>query len=453
MHYVLAHDLWATDPNVTGLDGTRASWGWLFWQRPLFSLLMWPGASVSFMAYRVEHILVSSLIPFLAVLLARHLSVDRWFTGAMATLLIVHPALVTWNVLVLPDSLMLALFLGALLAAERGHPLASASLALAACWTKEVAVVGVAALLLLALWREPDGSRGRIYPLAIGRTGVLYFLVLLLAFLPLAYSLTLPWARFPGWDLGGDSGQVLERLFVVLWLAPVPLLAFLEPRTRRLAVVCLAWTAFFLIYHFVLGKALEIWYYLAPTTFALLAMAGGLQALWRRAPAGTGRLVPLGVTLVVALLLGAQVTVADNVPAKAAVITPITHGGQWSLAQALAYEHIRDQGLYDAMAQAPADPHGTWATIDTDWSFWAYPMLPHTGQVLVYFTENAHMDRDPALLAAAIESSNATILYKRDNALSHALQSAYADCVKVRSDPYVLILGQACKGRTDRITI
>ncbi|MEA3202727.1 MAG: hypothetical protein QOI63_393 [Thermoplasmata archaeon] len=453
-HFVLARDLWHASPPVAGLDGTRPEWGWLFWQRPLFSLLLWPGAAISFTAYRVLHILVSSLLPALGVVLLRHLAVPRWLAGAAAAVVCLHPTLVTWNVLVLPDSLMAVLFLAGLVAAERGRPIASALLCLAACWTKEVAVAGVIALLLLALWREPDGSRGRIYPASMGRWATLYLGVLLLAFAPLAYSLGLPWARFPGWDLGGDGRVVLERVFLVLWLAPVPLLALLDAGTRRLAVVALAWTGFFVAYHFVLGKAVEAWYYVMPATLMALVTAAALAALWRRRVAfrGARRFLPLGATLAVAVLVALQVAVPDDAAAQQALVTPLTGKGQWDLEQAMAYEGQREKGLYDAMAGAPPAPHGTWVTIDTDWSFWAYPMAARTGNVVAYFSSGVKpLDRDADALSVAIAAANATILFKLDTPTNVALRAAYRECTPVDSGDYVLILGQLCAPGTPRL--
>ncbi|HEX2066910.1 MAG TPA: hypothetical protein VHI93_08875, partial [Candidatus Thermoplasmatota archaeon] len=109
-HFYVARHLGASPANLVPDLGVPQ---WLFWQRPLFSLLLWPGAALSFEGYRIWHILLSSLLAPLAMAVVAQAGgrrVPQWTAGVAAALL---PGLVGWGVRVFPDSLMATLFLGA----------------------------------------------------------------------------------------------------------------------------------------------------------------------------------------------------------------------------------------------------------------------------------------------------------------------------------------------------
>lgn len=451
-HYVVARRLWLETPAGANLyNDLQGDLSFLFWQRPLFSLLLAPGAWVSFGAYRALHIGVSSLVPVLAVALLRSLGVRPWLAWPVGAVLAVHPMIVPWGVLVLPDSLMATLVLAGLLAAHRGRPLATGALLLAACWTKEVAIVAVLPLLALSLWRDPDGEPRRLWPVRLGRFPTALAATAILAFAPLLFSLSRPGALFPGWGRGGDGEVLLEALFLTVWLAPFALLALRFAASRRLALVSLAWSAFFLAYYFLLGRAIEAWYTVLPGTLSLMAAAAGLSGAW----AAWGRPARLAVPVVALLLLavlGLQVAAPETSGLKQAVVTPFSGRGQWSLAQATDYEDHREAGLHEALALLePTDRR--LLTVDVDWSFVAYPIQGRADVVYVQDSAGTLFWRlDLGILADGIETrTDAVLVRKNDQAVNRAVREVYADCVTHDNPDYTLLRGGGCLGRADEL--
>ena len=176
-------------------SGTRLDLSWFFWQRPFLALPFYPFAAHSFEAYRAAHIVLASTVPALGAWLLRSMGIGRSASVAAAVVLAVHPILLPWGVMVLPDSLVLALTLGALLAAQHGRPAATAVLLWVATWVKEVAFVTALALLVLACWRDADGRRAGLRPFHLGPFARWLLPVVPLAFLPLWVSLQVPAAR------------------------------------------------------------------------------------------------------------------------------------------------------------------------------------------------------------------------------------------------------------------
>lgn len=446
-HYWIARELWDGTNNWYAIDGWHSDVPWLFWQRPLFSLLLWPGAAVSFDAYRVLHLALTATMPALGFLLLRSLGTRALAAGAGGLVLAVHPQFVTWSVLVLPDALTATLTLAALLAAQDGRLRLTGGLLLAAAWVKEVAILTPLALLALALWREPDGTRTRWFPLRVGYWSTTFAAVCALAFVPLAYSLSIGGA-FPGWGRGGDAGHVLERIWLTPWFAALPVLALAWPASRRLGVVALSWGVFFLAYRFILGRAVEIWYYVVPATLVVLAGAAALDAAWRTARPPALRKVAAASAGIVMALAAAQVTLDDTVATKRAVLTPFSQDGFWSLRQSLAFEEVRDDALHDALAQL--EDGGVWFTVDVDWSFVIHPISDRVDKVyLDYSSRHPEGSRDLERVAEIIESEADVTLVKRiDSPFATAILSTYGDCAVAQSDPYVALGGKGCTGRS-----
>jgi hypothetical protein len=446
-HYALSRHLWHGVDNVASLfpDVRPDDFSWFFWQRPLLCLLYWPAAQGGFGAYRASHILVAGAVPALAAILLRHLGTRPLPSYGAAVLLAVHPVLVPWGVLVLPDTTVAALTLAGLLAAHDGRPWATAALLLAASWVKEVGFVTAAALLVLSLWRDADGSRARLWPLRLGRFSTPMLAVALLSFLPLAVSLALPNGTPPGFRIGGGLAQSLERQFLLLWLAPLPAIGLLVPRARRLCLAALAWPAFFVAYHLATGKAIEIWYNVVPATLVLTASAAMLDAL----PRGWAR---AALPAAFAALLLVQVAVPSGTGLNRAVATPLSHEGQWDLQQALGSERARGVGLASALARIPPGHDRAWLALDMDYSLVMFPLAERAGTVYKDYTLEWNLT-DAALewWADAVENrTDATLLGATPDSLSRALVEAYAPCAAT-FDTYTVIVPDGCRGSADRL--
>jgi hypothetical protein len=452
-HYALSRHLWHGVDNVASLfpDVRPDDFSWFFWQRPLLCLLYWPAAQGGFAVYRAAHILVAGTVPVLAAILLRQMGARPAYAHGAAAVLAVHPVLVPWGVLVLPDTTVAALTLAGLLAAHDGRPWATAGLLLAGSWVKEVGFVTAAALFVLAAWREADGSRARPWPLRLGRFSTLMLAVALLSFLPLAVSLALPYGTPPGFRIGGGLDQSLERQFLLLWLAPLPLVGLLAPRVRRLCLVALAWPAFFVFYHLVTGKAIEVWYNVVPATLVLVASAATLDALPREGPP-LRRWASTAVSVAFAALLVVQVAVPSGATLNRAVATPLSHVGQWDLREALAYEEVRGDGLDEAVARIPAGHDGAWLALDVDYSLVMFPLAEHAGVVYKDYTMEWDMtDGGLRWWADAVENrTDATLLGGTPDSLSRALVEAYAPCAAT-FDTYSVIVPDSCHGYGDRL--
>lgn len=465
-HYAMARGLWRGVDNVGSLfpDVVPDDFSWFFWQRPLLSLGFWPGAAFGFTAFRVEHILLSSTVPVLAALLLRQLGTRPVWTYACAAVLCVHPVLLPWGVLVLPDSVVAALTLGGLLAAHAGRPLATAGLLLAASWVKEIGFVTSAALFVLACWREADGSRANLWPLRLGPFATGMLAVTLLSFLPLVVSLQLPDSTVPGFRIGGGLDASLERLFLLLWLAPVAALGLALPSVRRVAFVALAWPAFFVAYHLLTHKAIEIWYNVVPATLVACAAAATLSSLTTPSaapsadPSNLGgrvlRWAPMALSAFVLALVLVQVAVPQSHPVQQAAVTPLTGTGQWNLAEAARYEHIRDDDLFAAMAAVPDSRRDTWTALDMDYSIVMHPLASKARFVHKDFTIDGEPHEDYLRWwADAIERrADATFLsiHPDGTDLNAAMRDAYAPCTQVHGN-YAVIQPQACQGYGDRL--
>src|SRR6185436_10321553 len=110
-------------------------------------------------------------------------------------------------------------------------------------------------------------------------------------------------------------------------------LGLLLPKVRRLALVALAWPAFFVVFHLVTGKAIEVWYNVVPATLILVASAATLS----HQPRDGGpvqRWTPAAASAIFAALLLVQVAVPQGTALNAAVATPLDRTGQCDLRQA-----------------------------------------------------------------------------------------------------------------------
>lgn len=452
-HYAMSLHLWHGVDNVGSLfsDVRPDDFSWFFWQRPLLCLLYWPAAQFGFDAYRGAHVLVAATVPVLAAALLRQLAVPKPYAYGAAVVLAVHPVLVPWGVLVLPDTTVAAFVLAGLLSAHAGRPIATAVFLLAGAWVKEVAVVTTGTLLLLALWREADGSRARLWPLRMGRFATALLPAAVLSAVPLGVSLLLPGAAVPGFRIGGGLDQSLERLFLLLWLAPLPAIGLLVPGVRRLCLVALAWPAFFVAYHLATGKAIEVWYNVVPATMVLCAAAATLGRSPRGGPFPR-RWAPAAASAAVAILLAIQVVAPSGTASNRDLVTPLSRMGQWSLPEALAYEHVREDDLFTVLAAIPPGHDGVWTALNMDYSLVMHPLATRAGFVHKDFTPEWDMPDDAIRWwADAVETrADATILVVGEDSMSRALAEAYAPCA-TRAGMYAAIVPGGCQGTADQL--
>lgn len=448
-HFVVAQGLWESATTIRYMDGIggHEDYSWFFWQRPMLSLTLAPFAHASFEAYRAAHIVLAATIPALGAWLLRTLHASRAAAGLAGVALALHPILLPWGVLVLPDSMMVAFVLGALLAAHHGRPAVMALLLLWASWIKEVAFVASASLLVVALWQDADGRRASLRPLHVGRFALWLAPLVPLAFLPLWVSLQVPGVLFPGFRPGGEEALMYEALWGCIYLAPLPFLGLLEPRLRRFSLLALAWPAFFLAYHYGRDKAIEGWYIVAPATFTVLAAAAALDLLCRRRRAAqrwVGAALAAGVTFA----LATQAIAPDAHSLNANVVTPFSHRGQWNLAQVYDFELRRDDDLRTLMATPGPDERRLWVAQDIDWSLVMHPVAAQADETIKVYSRDDGLTREILeAWAYGIENHwNVTLVLNAEWSLGNKVtRAAYAECSEVEGR-YTLIRATRCQG-------
>lgn len=447
-HFLLARGLWTAEPGWRSIHEVDLSVNWMFWQRPMFSLLLWPGAAISFEAYRGLHILIASLAPALTWLLLRRFGVEAWLALPAALVLVLHPMFVIWGMYVLPDSLMLVLTLAGLHLAHSGRPVLTAIFLLSAAWTKEVAIVTPLVLLALAWWTESDRTRPRGWPVALGPFGASMLAVVAFAFVPLVYSLTLEWARFPGWLRGGDPLVVLERIFVLVWFAPVVALGLAHARSRRVAVVAVAWSGFFVVYRILFDRHVNIHYMPGPGALSVLAAALALSAAWQAWPRPRRLAIP-ATALVLACLVGVQVLAPSTSALNQRLVAPLSGQGQWNLEETYEWTPFHDYELVEILALIPEQDRDVFA-VDVHYSFVLWQMQERFD---IVYAESAAMAlifrNDLHPWVDAMENGTADIvILGRDspNPLNQAIRDAYASCVEHEVGEFIAIRASACKG-------
>lgn len=443
--------------NVHLLDESA---GWpislFFWWRPLFRLLFTPAALVSFDAYRVAYILFVSLLAPLAFWLLRAHGARWYLAVGAAVAAALSPALVQWGAITFPDEAMMVAFVAGLWAARRDQHAWSAAAFTAAIWLKEIAVVGVAVLLVHDVILDLRSRASRIWPIQLsGRNTALAFAILL-GLAPLFYYMFLGGAR-PGWTPGGIGLEFYERVLPVLWLLPLLLLGLAWPRTRPLSLLALAYPAFFLYYAYGLDGGVEAWYLALPNYLGLVAAALVLDEWshrwtpndYRRAWAP--RLTGVAVTALILL----QIFAPASADLKSSVTAPISGQATWSLSETMGFEQRRNAHLEDLVDHLEPPDLGTVLLVDLGWFFIFYPFADRADQVRFAYTDWWPKSRsDVQRWGTVVEAdANATILglYPPIRPLNEAIRNVYADCTAYTNAEYVVLRGQSCNGRLDQL--
>ncbi|HEX2065325.1 MAG TPA: hypothetical protein VHI93_00795, partial [Candidatus Thermoplasmatota archaeon] len=418
---------------------------WLFWQRPLFSLLLWPGAAISFEGYRVWHILLSSLLAPLALAVVAQAGgrrVAQWATGVAVALL---PGLVGWGVRVFPDSLMAVLFLCAVWLHGRGWHGRAALAFLAAAWVKEVAAVGLLAAFAAAAWTGRRRGEVGLWPFRLDKPATAHAAAGLLAPLPLAFGVLVLGGAPPGWSSSKATLGLLDGLFVSAWLLPAVLLGLRWPRTRRLSLWALVLPLFYATYGFVLHRGVEAWYLVLPQVLALVAAALALEEGARRAATPAHRRAGQAVAVALCAVLAAAAVLPDDAGARAAALP---FGGGWTSLPGLHGEAQRPHPLEAPLAALPLDRSTDVFVVDVDWFYAFYPFAEVANSTGWAFTS---VELPLSAWTVAVEGPRATLVATNGHPLNVALREAYADCRVWQGEGFEILHGHACPGRLGRL--
>lgn len=439
-HYYVSRS-WGAEPEEVFPGWPFGSWLWL--QRPLFSLLLWPGAVAGFTGYRLWHIAIASTLPVLVAALARRAGAAPWIALGAGSAAAFHPLMVRYGILVFPDTLLAVLALAGLYAyvSTPSRPGLAAALLLAATWVKEVGGLLLLAVLVHAghrAWRKKDLA---LYPLRLDRRTTAFLAACLLAPLPLMLGILAFGGRMPGWsDNTLDVGGFLAFFLTAFMLIPIAT-GLLWAKTRAWSLVGLLYPAFYAAYSW-RGGGVEAWYAILPAALALVAAAAGLQAIAQRRRR-------LGQAC--ALLCGIAVLVVAAVPTEVAwrgVATPAAQPPQSLVEQARGF--AREHDFDDAVAALPASQADRVFTVDVGWFYIAYPMSMRAGAVGYGYSEFAS-DLDPWIRALEVDS-NITFLEVHDELpLNRAIRSTYGDCLVYQNPRYMLLDSDGCAGRGDAL--
>jgi hypothetical protein len=443
-HFLVARALWTVQSGVTTVDGQPWSFAWLWWQRPLFYTMLWPGAALSFTAMRVWHGALTSLVPLLLFVLLRRFGVARPIAFLAAGVTVAHPLFVVWGNRLLFDSLMLVWLLAGLLAAHAGRPVASAVLLLGAAWTKELGALVAGTCLLLAWWREPSGARPRGWPFALGRSGTAYLAVVAVALWPLVLSFRLPMVSFPGWLDGGDLPTMLDHMFLVPWLAIPAACAWLDPRARRFSIVAAAWIGFLFAYHVATGKLIDEYYYVVPATFTLALAALATQWAWVHARKDVRTTARVAASVLVAVLVVSIVTPGAHPLAKATA-APWSNQARHSLPE--AWHGERDRVDHLAPVLDGIDEQERLLAIDVDWSDVLLQVEGRYDEAvfdLTWLADQQHRDRERFLDAIERWATVVVVGNAGITPFNAAITAAYADCAATMPGGFTVIRPEQC---------
>lgn len=454
-HYYVARHLGQDPGHIhTMLDAEGVRIRHLFLWRPVFELLLLPAALVSFDAWRLAHLfLTSSLVP-LTYFILRERGVRAPIALAGAAAVLLSPVFHTWSIIVFPDGLLTTAIAAALFFESRGRTGLATGFFVLAAWIKEVGLVLLGFLFLLELvagLRRMDSS---LCPLRLNAHQTRLALAGLIGALP-AMLFVSQGGQFPGWSTGGDPAALVDLLFLLPWLAPVVFAGLAWPRTRRAALLALVYPLFFSTYRLAFNGGVELWYHVLPSFLAVVAAALVLDELWRRAGSRPApRAAASAVLLVVGGLLAAGAFVPGS-PAKAALLSPASAEPRPSLADTFQAMERQDADLPEAFAQVPPAAWGHVFLVDPAWFLTLYPFGERAATLRYAYTEwwngtGADLARWVILLE---QFADVTLVSKplAVGRLSEAIRTTYADCTLFENPSYVLLDTRACAGRGERL--
>ncbi|MEK6985001.1 MAG: hypothetical protein AABX89_01290 [Candidatus Thermoplasmatota archaeon] len=433
-HYYVARHLGAGPTNVFPPQEME----FLFWQRPFFSLLLWPGAQFGFEAYRLQGHLVSALLPVLVALLVRSGGGRVGWSIATGLVAAAWPPVVLWSVRVFPDPLLAALVLLGLLAWRSGRIGTAAALFLAATWVKEVGYLVPFALFATGLVAALRTREASLWPLRLNRPLTALAASLVLGPLPLLYDLAILGGPAPGWSTSPLNISHLDGLFFSVWLIPLLGLGLRWPTTRNLSAVALLYPGFYILYSMT-GRGIEAWYMVLPSLLVLAAASLTLhEASTRVRPAL--RAVPAAL-VAVALL----VAFLPSGTALRDLATPASPE-QASLSE-LADGLARDTRLTEALDAIPEPQTVGIFSVDMPWFYVAYPLTERFAFLGVGLTVFGTLPE----WRAAFDDADWTVVAKNDAELNRAIRAGYADCLRHDNPDFAVFETDACPRGFDAV--
>jgi hypothetical protein len=444
-------------------DAVRTIWGHaglggphFLLQRPLYAFAMWLPAQGGFLAFRTAASLAGAVMAPVSVGLLRAHG-TRWPAAVLGGLAVATlPTFVVWGNVGLMDAPMTALVLGMLWAHARGRHALAAVLGVAACWTKETAILAVAILLAVEATvglREILSLR-RLLQLrpAVPRLAV----ALVVGAIPIAFWMVVNRGP-PGGPPDGALRDLVERLALTPGLGVIALMGLGAKRSRWLAGAAVAGVAALSLLH-VAGRGAPLWYDVPVQALVVVAVAASADALlaagWEAGSWPATGALAVAVTAVVLVVACALYAGND----RQQMLRPGGSDAGNPFPQAWYFErHLRDRDYVRAAAAVPEeriavltvdiygprvvqpflDEDSVAYTQDTGWSAWSL------GPEMQPYARQATLD----LATFLGRPGTWTLIEGRATPLNDALRDVYSDCMAYQDGRYSLLDGARCGDR------
>lgn len=453
------------------MQGYTTIWGQgmvlpTFWQRPAYYVLFHFPATLGFEAFRTTHAALASLVAPLGALLLRRHGASRLATACAGTALAIAPILALWGALAFVDGLMTVALLAFLLARHARRWSLAGALALVAIWTKETALIPVAALLAVDLVRALRRGHASLYPLRLQPREAALAAAVALGPMPLAWAIAnglLP----PGGPAHGTWAQVAALLLPSPWLLPLLALGLRWRRSRFLSAAGLAACASLLALHGA-GRAVEAWYAVPTYTLGVLGCAASadawVRAAWarrlRRTPrsddggARRASVRPLVMAVTVAALAFGACLAGAAAPAGGLrqALQPLGPE-QSNLAQTAHFQvDVSERDLAAALDDVPIGRH---PAVLLETNGWPYPTVRLQGASHVYFDlPNYRRLAGFGVEDLALRIENATtwtLMGPGSEPMQLAIQDVYQDCLVSIHGGWRVYQGTSCTGRGEAL--
>lgn len=430
VHYSIARTMGFGETGIH-LFGSGASFKLylLMMSRPVFFLLYWPFAAISFVAFKVWTSLLSSLVAVLVYVLARRLAANPFLAAAAGLGFAVNPAMVIWGSRAFPDTAMTGLVFVALIVLSHGRRTAASILLLLASWAKEVAVLVPAfllALYLLETLREKKLAAGTIAMSVVTMLGVL----------PMVISALIS-GVWPGWGRGGPTWGIIELCLLTAWLVPLVLVGFTRRSLRFVCAMAALYPAFYLARRVLSGGGFDGWYAVLPAALALTCFAAVGSTLLREwPPFSPHRRLALGAIGLVVVALFAPVVF--SAPGLADLAAPLGTSAE-STWGAVGLVHSENQSL-PTLTEFLAHHQGAYEVVDVGWFYWDYPVSAAAGRniTVVFSTFLGDHPMSNATLQHELAAQQWLLVEKHDSPSNAEIRDAHRGCIAFENPAFVV---------------